>query len=82
MDHDGNDRLSQFYDVAEIVLTITRMGDCWSIQERHRHLTGRLGQCRSTSFDRLTAAEALDVLCAHVYGLQQPAALSEQPQDL
>lgn len=74
MTYCSSDTLDQFYDVIRVDLRLDRDSDgYWTIWELHRHETGQMGLCQPNPYDRLTCAEALDVLCAIGAELLPPA---------
>lgn len=59
-----SDSMSQFYPVDDLRIILTLSGAYFLVDERHRHQSGRWGECRCCRYDSLTWAESLDVLDA------------------
>lgn len=77
MTHCVSDSLDQFYPVDGFQVVFTLRGQYFDLVERHRHRSGRWGQCRVFRCENLTLEELLDVLDAIGVSLRLPGHPSE-----
>jgi hypothetical protein len=63
---ESNPTLSQYEPVVGALMAVEYAESGWRLVVRHRHCTGRFGDCGEDQFDHLSLGELEDVLCAVV----------------
>lgn len=58
----GNDRLSVFYSIEQVLIELEKHEGYWRLKSRHRHYSGELAQCDPEQYEALTVDEIVDVL--------------------
>lgn len=59
-----------YHPPVECIFHLVESHDGWFLRYSHRHPDGRYGDCPTDHYERLTLAEALDVICATL-GLEE-----------
>ena len=62
--------ITSFEPVTDILIRVERRADGWSFWCRHCHYAGTLLDCAALEVTALSDAELLDVIDAHVAGLE------------